>query len=128
MPRLCRNNCFDKGLSGRQLVCRTIVGQRSLSTASLLSAFFEALGHLSQIHIPHRLAFTEIQLEMPWNGIENSIIATSCQIWSCITDIDVRLEVRGPTLPFPNHLVLKHFTQGLMNLQKLSLSYSDDHY
>jgi len=27
MPRLCRNNCFDKGLSGRQLVCRTIVGQ-----------------------------------------------------------------------------------------------------
>ena len=27
MPSFCRNNCSDKGLLGRQPVCRTIVGQ-----------------------------------------------------------------------------------------------------
>jgi hypothetical protein len=91
-----------------------------------LSAFSKALEHLSKIRTTHRLALTKLQLNLQWSCIEKSLLGTSSQIWRCITDIDICLEVLEPTPPFQNCLVLKRFTQELTNLQRLSLEYSND--
>ena len=103
MLSFCRNNCSDKGLSGRQLVCRTIVGQepcrlqacflfRSSCTGLLLLGSQRAKGYSVEIsgrywHVRNHQKSTIVYLLIYLISLFGICMGTIQSVYTIVRDV-----------------------------------------